>query len=275
MHFKIALCATLLSACTAIPTTTSRTDNATALAEKAGWQSVRLPTGKFVLTSFVPSHTAISDTLTVYIEGDGFAWVTSSQVSTDPTPVTPVALQLALNQPSGAAAYLARPCQYVMNAGCEKIYWTSHRFAPEVITATNLGIDALKLGFHAQKLVLIGYSGGGAVAALAAARRNDVIRLITVAGNLDHAAWTKQHHITPLSGSLNAADEWQALQYIPQMHFVGGQDKVVNREIIESYVARYPNNQQPKVHIIKDFEHQCCWAERWHELYLETLKLNM
>jgi hypothetical protein len=49
------------------------------------------------------------------------------------------------------------------------------------------------------------------VAALVAARRTDVDRLVTVAGNLDPTAWAVYQHIQPLTGSLNPADEVDAL----------------------------------------------------------------
>ena len=85
-------------------------------------------------------------------------------------------------------------------------YWTTHRFAPEVIRASDLALDRLKTLFGAQRLVLVGYSGGAAVALLVAARRHDMGQIITVAGNLDHQAWTHYHHVQALSGSLNPVD---------------------------------------------------------------------
>ncbi|GAB2181920.1 hypothetical protein DLREEDagrD3_21430 [Denitratisoma sp. agr-D3] len=57
-----------------------------------------------------------------------------------------------------------------------------------------LHTPALQLG--ARRLTLVGYSGGAA--ALLAARCSDVVRLVTIAGNLDHRAWTRYHHITTL-----------------------------------------------------------------------------
>jgi hypothetical protein len=66
-----------------------------------------------------------------------------------------------------------------------------------VISASNQAVDALKQRYGAQEIVLVGYSGGGAVAALVAARRTDVVRLVTVAGNLDHLAWTHLHSVPP------------------------------------------------------------------------------
>lgn len=248
-----------------------RRDNADRLAADSGWQRVRLPAGRFVLAGYIPKDIpANGTTLTIYLEGDGLAWITGSLVSLDPTPIQPVGLALALRHPQGAAAYLARPCQYVEGSdaqGCSIEYWTSRRFAPEVVESTSQTIDLLKEQFQANQLVLVGYSGGGAVAALVAARRHDVVFLVTVAGNLDHQKWTEQHHATPLTGSLNPADAWEQLRDVPQLHFVGGKDQIVGREVAESFAHHFPAERRPEIRMIPDFDHTCCWAEQWPELF--------
>lgn len=122
----------------------------------------------------------------------------------------------------------------------------------------------------ARRLVLVGYSGGGGVAALVAARRKDVVRLVTVAGNPDHRAWTNMHHVPALEGSLNPADAWQSLIELPQWHFVGGRDQVVSLDVAESYVSRYPLDHRPVVITIPGFDHSCCWVEQWSSLFLKA-----
>ncbi len=247
-----------------------RSQSAEKLTAAAGWQSIRLPTDSFVLAGFIPKDLHDSDLLTIYIEGDGLAWISRSQVSRDPTPIHPVGLQLALRHPHGAAAYLARPCQYVSGddrRNCAVTWWTERRFAAEVVAATDQAVEQLKQRFHARNIELVGYSGGGAVAALVAARRKDVVRLVTVTGNLDHQAWTQQHRATPLTGSLNPADAWQALVDIAQVHFIGGSDTIVSRDVAQSYVARFPLNNRPQLRVIENFDHLCCWIEKWPELY--------
>ncbi len=248
-----------------------RRDNADQLASASGWQKVRLSAGRFVLAGYLPKNIpGHSTTLTVYIEGDGLAWITPSLASTDPTPQHPIGLMLALHHPKGAAAYLARPCQYAEGEdrrGCSVEYWTDKRFAPEVVEASDRAIDQFKEKFQAQRLVLVGYSGGGAVAALIAARRHDVALLVTVAGNLDHQKWTAQHHATPLTGSLNPPDAWEQLQDVPQLHFVGGRDQVVGRGVAESFANRFPANKRPETQVIQDFDHTCCWADQWQVLF--------
>lgn len=245
------------------------------LAAGAGWQKLPLATDTFVLVAYVPSPVPQEDTLTVYIEGDGLAWLSRSRASDDPTPVNPVGLKLALRHPQGAAAYLARPCQYAGPGearNCRQEYWTYRRFSPEVIESCNQAITLLMQRFGSKKLMLVGYSGGGAVAALLAARRNDVARLITVAGNLDHRAWTEEHRVSPLEGSLNPADEWRSLMNVPQIHFIGARDMVVGMRVFDSYASHFPASHRPEVMIVPDFDHACCWADKWPELLQGTRK---
>jgi dienelactone hydrolase len=248
-----------------------RRQSAAELAATAGWEAMRLPVDGFVLAAFVP-HEAPSgdDTLTVYIEGDGLAWISRREPSQDPTPMQPIGLKLALRHPHGTAVYLGRPCQYVDKTDankCRITWWTDRRFAPEVINASNQAIDLLKERFGGRYIALVGYSGGGAIATLVAARRNDVAHLTTVAGNLDHHTWTEYHHTAPLTGSLNPSDAWQSLAGIPQMHFIGELDSNITRDVAESYIARFPENQRPQLQIVEKFDHACCWVEKWPELY--------
>jgi dienelactone hydrolase len=273
-HIGFVFIALMVAACASLPDINERRSHADQLTMAHNWQAIDLAEGGFDLVAYAPNRYAPSDALAVYIEGDGFAWVSGSQPSSDPTPRDPLALRLALAQPDGNAVYLARPCQYVdaERSGCAQRYWTESRFAEEVINATGLAIDNLKRRFGAKNLTLVGYSGGGAVAALVAARRNDVDRLITVAGNLDHRGWTEHHRIRALSGSLNAADAVGALQPIRQWHFVGARDKVIPPLLAESFAQLFPATQRPVVHVVPEFDHRCCWVENWQQLFLMTDK---
>lgn len=258
-----------LSACVSLPSPAERRITADALASRQGWQPVLLPTGRFDLIAYLPISLRPADHLTVYIEGDGLAWVSETQPSLDPTPLDPLALRLALAQPEGNAAYLARPCQYAdaEPSACSRRYWTEMRFAPEVIEASDRAIDALKQKFGARRLTLVGYSGGAAVALLVAARRHDVTALVTVAGNLDHRAWTQYHSLPPLTGSLNPADAGEDLSHVRQRHLAGGKDTTVPPGLIESFAHRFPAEMQPAVHLEPTFDHHCCWAENWQRLW--------
>lgn len=270
------LAAALMAACSALPSRQDRQRFADELAAQKGWRASTITADSFDLLSYGPSAEAglaPGGTLTVYIEGDGLAWVTASTPSDDPTPREPVALQMALAQPDGAAVYLARPCQYTMTEGaaasraCAQRYWTDARFAEPVIQAQSQALDQLKRRHGAIRLVLVGYSGGGAVATLLAARRSDVVALVTVAGNLDHRAWTRLHGVRSLDASLNPIDEAHKLSHLAQWHLAGDQDRVVPPSIARAFVSSLGEGAQATVLVEPGFGHACCWAQQWPRLW--------
>jgi pimeloyl-ACP methyl ester carboxylesterase len=249
-----------------------RHQQASALATSKQWHETTLSTPLFNLKAFEPASYPPVDSLSVYIEGDGLAWLSATLPSPDPTPLHPLALQLALAQAEGRSAYLARPCQYQDSsqeqlAPCPQRYWTGSRFAPEVIDAMDAAVSQLKQRHGAKTLVLVGYSGGGSVAALLAMRRTDVIRLVTVAGNLDHRAWTEHHRLTPLTASLNPADEAirtpSRLNNISQTHWVGGQDRVIPPALARQWPAALIGPDGSRLEIIPEATHGDGWLPLW------------
>lgn len=257
----------MLTACSSVPTPEQRREHATALALSQHWQALELEAGSFRVQAYATQRQA--EELTLYLEGDGFAWLNSHQPSRDPTPLEPLALRLALAQPQGNAAYLGRPCQYLGAADrpCQTRYWTDARFAEEVVHSLDLAADQLKARAAAQRLVLVGYSGGGAIALLLAARRDDVVRVVTVAGNLDHAAWTAHHRLTPLLASLNPARMRNRMAEIEQIHLLGEQDRVMPPELGKAFVAALPSPHQALISVVPGYDHRCCWAENWQRLW--------
>lgn len=236
----------------------------------AGWQSKIIRSSNFDLQAYRNNRALQDGVLTVYIEGDGYAWVDGQFASDDPTPVQAIALQLAMAQPGGAVAYLGRPCQY-LGAGtdnrCNKKVWTDARFSAAVVKATNDALDQLKTQHGARQLQLVGYSGGAAIALLAAAERNDVKRIITVAGNVDPHRWAKDMRLQPLIGSLDTTAVIGRIEQIPQVDFVGGKDRVVPPRITEAFVQRYPASKRPRLITVPDNGHVCCWEEQWPMLW--------
>jgi len=260
----------LLSGCASFPSPEERRVQADALAASRQWNGVVLDAGVFQLQAYVPSVLVGAPVLTVYLEGDGFAWISSSQPSTDSTPIDPLALRLALAQPSGSVAYLGRPCQYlgVGQPQCQQRYWTGARFSEEVVVSLNRAIDQLKSRAGANRVILIGYSGGGALSLLLAARRKDVESVVTVAGNLDPVAWAAHHGVTPLRDSLNPADLRPTLAGVSQLHLVGSEDKVVPPSLTEAFVAAYPSGHRAKVRVMAGYDHVCCWAQNWQQILM-------
>lgn len=239
---------------------------AIALAGQRRMVPVEVDGGFFDLFTFAPPHWVPGAPLSVYIEGDGRAFLHRTRLSDDPTPRQPVALELAVRDPASNVIYLARPCQYGRAGGrrnCHPAYWSTARYAEEVVAATSRVIDHYVAASAAGGVRLYGYSGGSAVALLVAARRSDVTEVTTIAGLLDIDAWTRMQGVTPLTGSLNPADAADRLMNVAQTHLVGGDDDVVPVAVAESFLRRFPADRRPRVAVIPGLDHRCCWAERW------------
>jgi hypothetical protein len=241
-------------------------------AREGNFVEARLHAGSFDLTTFarLPPHSA---ELHVYIEGDGQAYSTRYSLSEDPTPEDPIALKLALRDPAAAVLWIARPCQYLNREAlqaCPSRYWSTGRYAEEVVTAIDAVIEVVAREVGARNIGLVGYSGGGTIAALVSARRKDVAWLVTVGANLDHALWTRLHGLTPLSGSLNPIDFAATLRSVPQRHYLGERDQIVPQTVINSYLDKLGRPTNAKLEVIADFDHHCCWPERWPQLLRQT-----
>lgn len=207
----------------------------------------------------------------LYIEGDGLAWITPSTVSADPTPLNPVALKLAVKDPAACRIYLARPCQYLADTACSDKYWTSHRFSTEVIESYLEVCNTIKTRYDVASFIMFGYSGGGAIAALLAAQRDDITRLVTVAGNLDTDFWTQQHAATPLGGSLNPAQFSRQLANVDQIHLVGDKDNITGPSVVSSYLRHFSDTDRVHVWVYHGFGHGDYWEKEWPTI-LETMQ---
>lgn len=243
-----------------------------AWAGQRGFSITNVQAGKFRLAAFVRKTPVPNDTLTIYIEGDGAVWPTPYHPPRDPTPVRPNSLSLAAADPSTATVYFGRPCQYLSELAlqaCDSAYWTERRFAPEVVAAYNAAINQQKSALAARRLRLVGYSGGGVLAALLAARRNDVDVLITVAAPLALADWVAWHKASPLKGSLDPAELGENVRMPPSVHFVGGKDEVVPAMVVDRFIRR----KGGRMETIPGFDHECCWARDWATL-LDRVKFQ-
>jgi len=265
-----------VNSCSNIQSIEKRQKNAEAIATHADLKFERMEAGGFLLTSYHKGLGHPDKDLVVYIEGDGNAWNSKYQLSKNPTPKNPLALKLAAKDTGDSILYVARPCMYlgqILIQDCPARFWSSHRYSEEVISSINQVIDWATGISTTKSLTLIGYSGGGSVAALIAARREDVSLLVTIAGNLDHKFWTDLHDMSPLVGSLNPVEYVNNLSMIEQTHFVGAKDKIVPETVIESYLSRMPLKDKIYIHVINDFNHSCCWEKVWPDL-LKTVHIN-
>jgi hypothetical protein len=244
-------------------------ETAAKLAAANGWQYHEMMAGDFLLTTYSRIDEPSLPSLVVYIEGDGYPWKTRTELSDDPTPRHPITLQLAVLDPAPNKVYIGRPCQYLdpqQLAACPSDWWSFKRYAPEVVDAIDMAITRFVGGTGARHLRLVGYSGGGLLAALITARRGDVEELVTVAANLDQRAWTELHDVTPLDGSLNAADVALEIEHVPQVHFVGADDDNVTLAVVDAYVGRMDDASSTEVVVVDGMAHNCCWPKAWPEL---------
>lgn len=254
----------LVGACTTI----SRDESARSLALTAHLTKKEIATAPFMLTSFERIQSPGGE-VHLYIEGDGLAWVSRHTPSLDPTPKNPVSLKLAVQDASPNVIYLARPCQYskLTTAGaCPQKYWTSHRFAPEVMASMNMALDEIKSRYGITGFHLTGFSGGANVAALLTEQRNDVLSLRTVAGNLDHVLLHQIHGVSQIPNSLNAKNKARTISHIPQYHFIGEEDKVVLPAIARSFISASGQTHCIRSKIIPGVSHGKGWPDKWPAL---------
>ncbi len=202
--------------------------------------------------------------LHIYIEGDGRAWISRNTLSGDPTPRNSVALQFALKDDSSNIIYLARPCQFIIDndVNCESKYWSTARFSKEVIDSY---VEILRQ-YNNRKIDLIGHSGGGAVIVLAAAKLDNISSITTIAGNLDHEAFTTTHDITPLSDSENMDNAIKAISHIPQKHYMGGEDKIITKEVFESFRKKLLPDNKASFILVPGATHNKGWDSIGNQL---------
>ena len=246
-----------------------RNQTAFDISSQAQMQPVSFRTNKFNIAGYM-TQLSENDEVSVYIEGDGFAWIDRYTISPDPTPLDPIALRLASIDRSQNVIYLARPCQYVnvdKQRNCHSQYWTSHRFATEVLSSYNEILDTISKKTNGKGFHLVGFSGGAAIAALLSAQRSDVLSLRTIAGNLDHKALNRARNVSQLSGSLNPISVAQKLRHLPQVHYSGEEDKTIPSWVAQSFARAVGSPSCVKVQTVRNASHIEGWVSFWKTQY--------
>ena len=215
-----------------------------------------------LVAAFV-SSTGGADQLTFLIESDGARWPSIDTPPKDPTPSSSVMIAIArLEAKHGRVIYLGRPCQYLTrleSAGCSINLWTQARFGEQAIDAIDQSISILVQKYGANKINLVGHSGGGVAALLVAARRSDVQCVVTFASPLYLRRWTTLMGVSELTESTDPSDHFAALERIRQTHFAGSADSTVPPEVFAGGNAKtsFP------VAVLPGFNHYSPWAARW------------
>lgn len=205
--------------------------------------------------------------ITVFFEGDGSAYW-RGRPSKDPTPRNPVGARLAAVDDGESVVYVGRPCQYVQRYDrgiCHPQVWTLDRFSEDVVVAHDAILDTLKARLGNREFRLVGFSGGGAVAALLALRRCDVRDVRAVASPLNVHGLMAYHKMRRLTGSLDPYDD-PALKKLPHILFLSSSDEVVSEAALSGYLAAFRGVDTFKLVQISGLEHTGPWEKRWPEL---------
>ena len=269
-YYTIILTIALLSSgCVSKLSPKVRQHTADTVAQSGNLVQQKIATDDFLLTTYQRfDSTADNKQMVVYIEGDGMAWISRDQLSSNPTPVQPIALKLASIDTNANVLYVARPCQYLwpqkMNR-CSSKYWSNKRSSEEVISSINQAISIVKQKQNISSIRLIGYSGGGGIAALIADRRADVSEFVSVSGNLNYKLFTQTHNLSSMNGSIDPITVANQIGSIPQIHYVGADDKIIPKQIALSF--------SDKVKVISDVSHDN-WPDKWAQI-LRTINHDL
>lgn len=251
-----------LSACT--PSLQDKVIKADQFAQAQGMRKELVSGGKFVFTTYQRIKNP-NGRFVFYLEGDGMAFVGHGFPSDNPTPASLMVLELASLDSDDNVIYLARPCQFTpvrLNPECSDFYWTRGRMSEDSVDAMNEAINFIS---GKKDIHLVGFSGGGGMAVLLAARNPQVKSIVTIAGNLDHEAFNDYHNTTfRMEDSLNPIDFARKIQHIPQLHLVGNYDDRVPKIIAEKYI-RSQSGEGVSLKLI-DASHNSGWVVKWTDL---------
>jgi pimeloyl-ACP methyl ester carboxylesterase len=197
--------------------------------------------------------------LHVYIEGDGRPYLDRYAVAPDPTPRRALMLELMALDP-GPAIYLGRPCYFGLadRAPCTPLEWSLRRFSAD--TVASMAAVIAHEGHDAAAVQIFGHSGGGTLAVLLARTLHNVTAVVTLAGNLDPAAWARLHGYAPLTGSLDPLQGGALASSIRQWHLAGERDRNVPPALIEAAAQVLGKGD---FRIVEHADHACCWQREW------------
>jgi len=245
----------IITSCTSAPTLDEFANNHKLIRRQ-------LSAGEFGLSTLSPAEFPSPSDLRVYIAGDGRPWQ-GNRPTANPTGDGLLALKLMQRDPK-PAIFLTRPCYNLstMPEQCTPALWTSGRYSDTVVSAMTTALLTLIDHHQATSLTLLGHSGGGVIALLAAERIPVQTTVITVASNLDIDAWTDYHGFLPLTESLNPVTQLNSNNSY-KVHLIGNSDQLVPVSTLKRYIAAHP---EASYQYFDNFGHNCCWLKNWTKI---------
>ncbi len=244
-----------------------RINKAFDLARQTNFTPSVINTSNFPIQIFTQNHN--SKHAIIYLEGDGLVINKYGDVALNSTPTDPMALRLASVDPRPLTKIVInRPFHYVKSVDPNSKYWTTARYAPEVIQSIYEAIKQCQQQFHFETVELVAYSGGASVALLLTLHVKNITRIVSFAGNLDHKSWTRYHGAGLLLESLDPMENMEAIRHIPQMHFLGSNDDNTTVKLAQAYKQRV-NSDKISIVPIDGFDHDSNWPRVWQEWLLK------
>ena len=210
-----------------------------------GFEERQIQTEHFSLAVWVKDTIQQGQPFRLYIEGDG-----------DPNPKYQIAKYFASIDDTPNVIYTARPCQWSKDKICKtrpNIYGID-RFHPDLIQEMQELTEYLIKKYHAPSIELIGYDSG-AVIALELAAKLPVSRVITIAGITDTSAYALYNGIRLPDDAVNPSEHLSVLSTIPQIHYVGADDDITPRRLVERFVSKMYNSKSAMVKVVSDTDH--------------------
>jgi pimeloyl-ACP methyl ester carboxylesterase len=117
--------------------------------------------------------------------------------------------------------------------------------------------------------ILIGFSGGGALALLIASVLPNVVGIVTLGGNIDIDSWVAHHQYRSLSTSINPVDVAPAVSARWMLFLVGANDT----EVPASYAEEAARKFGTTVRILPDVSHASGWESHWPLILSQHIRL--
>lgn len=243
-------------------------------AEKEGLTRLSIKTDNHLIEAFRSANSTKAEHIHIYLEGDGNPWFKGREPAINPTTRNPIALKLMLRDPQ-PSIYLNRPCYALLiedeshnsqirhSHQCPPELWTSDRYSQEVVNVMNEALDTIKVQTGAKHFSIVGYSGGGSLAVLIASSRDDVIKVMSIAANLDHTKWTQHFGYLPLDGSLNPVDYFPLPNSTERWHLIAKKDSTIPANIL---IPAATLDVGSRLIEYEKFDHRCCWEKFWPDI---------